>query len=87
MRRTDVILSMSAGQRRPMKQSLSNKTEEAIVNKMANFDPNKYVPVSERLAKFYEAYPSGRIVTTMLANDDTTGLVIFKAEAFRSVDG
>lgn len=53
---------------------------------MANFNVADYVPVNERLAKFYVQYPNGRITTSMLEHDPETGLVIFKADVFRSFD-
>jgi|GEM_PF-2018848 len=53
---------------------------------MANFDISKYVPVSERIAQFYQRFPKGRILTTMLSHDSESGMVIFRAEAYRQPD-
>ncbi len=52
---------------------------------MANFNLDNYVPVSERLEKFYGLYPNGRI-NTSIEQTGADGLVIFKAAAYRERD-
>lgn len=52
---------------------------------MANFDLNNYVPVHERIVKFYEANPQGRI-NTAIQEINADGLVIFQAQVFRNPD-
>lgn len=48
---------------------------------MANFSLDDYVQVNERVEKFYEKYPNGRITTDIILNDN--GTVIFKAYVYR----
>ena len=45
-----------------------------------------YVPVAERLERFYERYPDGRITTAIVQHDLETGFVLMRAEVFRSPD-
>jgi hypothetical protein len=45
-----------------------------------------YVPVAERLERFYERYPDGRITTSIVQHDLETGFVLMRAEVFRSPD-
>lgn len=52
---------------------------------MANFNLDNYVPVHERIEKFYQAHENGRIVT-QIERLDESGLVIFKAAVYRSLD-
>lgn len=40
-----------------------------------------YITVNERISKFYETYPNGRIITELLKWED--GIIIMKAYAFR----
>jgi hypothetical protein len=40
-----------------------------------------YVTVNERIAKFYDQYPAGRIITELVSWND--GIIIMKAFAFR----
>lgn len=49
------------------------------------FNLDNYVPVSERIVKFYEANPQGRI-TTAIQDINSDGLVIFQAQVFRNLD-
>lgn len=53
---------------------------------MANFDLKDYVPVNERLEQFHVDHPQGRIVTEMVSFNEDSGLVIFKAAAFRNLE-
>jgi hypothetical protein len=50
---------------------------------MANFNLDNYVPVSERIEKFYGLYPEGRITTEAIS---CNGEAIFKAFAYRKAD-
>jgi hypothetical protein len=51
---------------------------------MANFNLDDYVGVHERIAKFYEAFPNGRINTELLFSENDT--VMFKALVYRERD-
>ncbi|HLL74347.1 MAG TPA: hypothetical protein VK421_03710 [Pyrinomonadaceae bacterium] len=45
-----------------------------------------YVPVAERLERFYERYPEGRITTAIVQHDLETGFVLMRAEVYRTPD-
>lgn len=45
-----------------------------------------YVPVAERIEKFYQAYPTGRITTSILEHDRESGFVLIRAEVYRTTD-
>jgi hypothetical protein len=45
-----------------------------------------YVPVAERLERFYERYPDGRITTSIVQHDLETGFVLMRAEVYRTPD-
>jgi len=45
-----------------------------------------YVPVAERLERFYERYPEGRITTSIVQHDLDTGFVLMRAEVYRGPD-
>ena len=45
-----------------------------------------YVPVAERLERFYERYPDGRITTAIVQHDLDTGFVLMRAEVYRTPD-
>jgi len=45
-----------------------------------------YVPVAERLERFYERYPEGRITTSIVQHDLDTGFVLMRAEVYRTPD-
>ena len=47
-------------------------------------DVSDYAPVADRIALFYERYPSGRIVTDLVARTEQE--VVFKASVFRAPD-
>ena len=50
----------------------------------ASFDPAEYAPVAERIATFWERYPSGRIVTRLVK--ETEIQVLFEARVYRTPD-
>src|SRR6478752_5065122 len=50
----------------------------------AAFDPDSYAPVAERIRLFYERFPSGRIITDLIARQ--RGEVVFKALVFRDLN-
>jgi hypothetical protein len=43
-----------------------------------------YVPVAERIEKFYERYPEGRIMTQIIEHDRESGFVLIRAEVYRT---
>lgn len=45
-----------------------------------------YIPVAERVEKFYERFPDGRIVTQIIEHDRESGFVMVRAEIYRSPD-
>jgi hypothetical protein len=45
-----------------------------------------YVPVAERLEKFYERFPDGRVTTSIVEHNLETGFVLIRAEVFRAQD-
>ena len=45
------------------------------------FDPAAYAPVAERISLFYDAFPSGRIVTELVSRTEHD--VVFKALVYR----
>lgn len=45
-----------------------------------------YVTVAERIEKFYEKHPTGRINTTIIEHDAERGFILFRAEVFRNPD-
>lgn len=45
-----------------------------------------YVPVAERLEKFYERFPDGRVITHILEHDREAGFILIRAEVYRSPD-
>jgi hypothetical protein len=45
-----------------------------------------YVTVAERIEKFYERYPEGRINTHILEHDPERGFILMRAEIFRQPD-
>lgn len=51
---------------------------------MAKFDPADYEPVEDRLRRFYEQYPDGRVTTDLVAYSDTQYIV--KATIYRDHD-
>jgi hypothetical protein len=45
-----------------------------------------YVPVAERLERFYERFPDGRVITHIIEHDSESGFVLMRAEVYRSPD-
>lgn len=45
-----------------------------------------YVPVAERIDRFYERFPEGRIVTSIVEHDAESGFILMRAEVFRAPD-
>ncbi len=45
-----------------------------------------YVPVAERLEKFYERFPDGRVITHIIEHSQESGFVLMRAEVYRSPD-
>ncbi|MDQ3651592.1 MAG: hypothetical protein M3458_15235 [Acidobacteriota bacterium] len=45
-----------------------------------------YIPVAERVEKFYERFPQGRILTQIVEHDSESGFVLMRAEVFRAPD-
>jgi len=45
-----------------------------------------YVPVAERIEKFYERYPEGRIMTQIIEHDRESGFVLIRAEVYRAAE-
>ncbi|HVF54700.1 MAG TPA: hypothetical protein VM934_01040 [Pyrinomonadaceae bacterium] len=45
-----------------------------------------YIPVAERVEKFYERFPEGRIVTQIVEHVPDNGFVLMRAEVFRTPD-
>ena len=45
-----------------------------------------YVTVAERIEKFYERYPEGRIVTHIIEHDAERGFILMRAEVYRNPD-
>ncbi len=54
------------------KEEAKRKREEEL---------KKYITVNERISKFYEHFPNGRIITELVSWND--GIIIMKAFAFR----
>jgi hypothetical protein len=45
-----------------------------------------YVPVAERLERFYERFPEGRITTSIIEHSLESGFVLIRAEVYRGPD-
>lgn len=45
-----------------------------------------YVTVAERIEKFYERYPDGRIITHIVEHDPERGFILMRAEIYRNAD-
>lgn len=45
-----------------------------------------YVTVAERIEKFYERYPEGRLITHIVEHDAERGFILMRAEVYRSPD-
>lgn len=47
---------------------------------------DSYVTVAERIAAFYQSFPTGRICTQIVEHDTQSGFILMRAEVFRSAD-
>ncbi|HXG92346.1 MAG TPA: hypothetical protein VNN73_08255 [Blastocatellia bacterium] len=45
-----------------------------------------YITVAERIEKFYERYPEGRIITHIVEHDAERGFILMRAEVYRNAD-
>ena len=45
-----------------------------------------YVPVAERLERFYERFTDGRVITHIIEHNSESGFVLMRAEVYRSPD-
>jgi hypothetical protein len=54
--------------------------------KPAKFNLEEYVMVKDRVDEFYQKYPTGRIITTIIEHDKEMGFVMIRAEIFRFFD-
>ena len=45
-----------------------------------------YVPVADRLEKFYERFPDGRVMTQIVEHNQAEGFVLMRAEVYRTPD-
>jgi hypothetical protein len=45
-----------------------------------------YITVAERIEKFYERYPEGRIITHIIEHDAERGFILIRAEVYRNPD-
>lgn len=45
-----------------------------------------YITVAERIEKFYERYPEGRIITHIIEHDAERGFILLRAEIYRNAD-
>jgi hypothetical protein len=45
-----------------------------------------YVTVAERIEKFYERYPEGRLITHIVEHDAERGFILMRAEVYRNSD-
>jgi hypothetical protein len=45
-----------------------------------------YITVAERIEKFYERFPEGRICTSILHHDLERGFILFRAEVYRNAE-
>jgi hypothetical protein len=50
-----------------------------------DFNPAEYAPVAERITRFYDAHPQGRIVTELVSR--TNAEVVFRASVYRDASG
>ena len=55
-------------------------------NKGRGFNSDSYVPVAERVEKFYAAYPEGRVLTAIVEHDREAGFILMRAEVYRNAD-
>lgn len=50
----------------------------------AKFNLDEYITVSERVERFYEKYPEGRIITNVIELNHETGFVLIQAMVYRA---
>lgn len=50
------------------------------------FNPEEYVTVNERITLFYQKFPQGRLLTSIVEHNAETGFVLVRAEAYREPD-
>lgn len=50
---------------------------------MPGFDLTKYTMVKDRIPQFYQKYPAGRIITTIVEHSMEAGFILMRAEVFR----
>ena len=50
----------------------------------AKFNLDEYITVSERVERFYEKYPEGRIITNVIELNHETGFVLIQAMIYRA---
>jgi hypothetical protein len=55
-----------------------------IPRQNAKFNLDEYITVSERVEKFYEKYPEGRIITNVIELNHETGFVLIQAMVYRA---
>jgi hypothetical protein len=48
------------------------------------YDLDRYAPVARRITLFYERYPAGRIITSLVERD--TNAVVFRARVYRTAE-
>ncbi|HLB11114.1 MAG TPA: hypothetical protein VK617_16360, partial [Gemmatimonadaceae bacterium] len=48
------------------------------------YDLERYAPVARRITLFYERYPAGRIITTLIERDARA--VVFRARVYRAAE-
>ena len=53
---------------------------------MGNFKLENYVPVNERLGRFYKDNPEGRVTTSIIEHDRESGFVLIQASIFKTPD-
>jgi hypothetical protein len=53
---------------------------------MAQFNLNNYEEVKDRIPKFYDKYPDGRIITALKSSTDALDMVVFKAYVYASAE-
>jgi len=45
-----------------------------------------YITVAERIEKFYERYPEGRIITNIIEHDPERGFILMRADVYRNAE-
>lgn len=45
-----------------------------------------YVTVAERIERFYERYPDGRVITHIVEHDSERGFILMRADVYRNPD-